>query len=394
MVTSAIFLRKVLVLFHCLTIFVLERELNMLEKFAVTNFRGFRERIEWDLTHPGNYSFNTFAVKDGVVKNCLVYGPNGSGKTNFSLAVFDIVNHLTQKNKLAEYYLNFLTVGSGVEVATFEYYFRFESVHLEYIYSKDKNGEIVSEQLTENDTKLFSRSSDELELNTALFRVNKATREDLSNNANRVSIVNYLWSAFPLGMDSALVRLKSFVESMLWFRCLDDRKYLGLETGTTFLHQFIIMNGLVSDFERFLLDVSGQEYHFAKPRLTDSVLLCKIGNSTVPFNTIQSTGTRALELLYYWLQKIKNASLVIVDEFDAFYHFQLAYRVCERLFDLNCQVFMTTHNTSLMTNDLLRPDCYFLIDGKKIKAICDCTEKELRLGHNLEKLYRGDAFQL
>lgn len=366
----------------------------MLEKFAVTNFRGFRNRIEWDLTHPGNYAFSSFAVKEGVVKNGLVYGPNGSGKTNFSLAVFDIVNHLTQKNKLPDYYVNYLTVGSGVNVATFEYKFRFDSIHLEYVYSKDMNGELVAEKLIENGTELFSRSADELELNTALFRVNKATRDDLANNANRVSIVNYLWSSMPLGIDSALVKLKGFVESMLWFRCLDDRKYLGLETGSTFLHQFIIMNGLVADFERFLFEVSGQEYHFVKPRVSDTVLLCKIGDGTVPFTAIQSTGTRALELLYYWLQKIKNASLVIVDEFDAFYHFQLAYKVCQRLFDMSCQVFMTTHNTSLMTNELLRPDCYFLIDGKQIKAVCDCTEKELRLGHNLEKLYRGNAFLL
>ena len=67
----------------------------MLIKFAVKNFCGFAERIEWDLSHPSNYSFNTYAVKDGVIKNGIIYGPNGSGKTNFSVALFDIVNHLT-----------------------------------------------------------------------------------------------------------------------------------------------------------------------------------------------------------------------------------------------------------------------------------------------------------
>lgn len=57
----------------------------MLTKFAVTNYRGFKDRIEWDLSHPSNYEFNTHVIKDGVVKNGIVYGPNGSGKTNFSL---------------------------------------------------------------------------------------------------------------------------------------------------------------------------------------------------------------------------------------------------------------------------------------------------------------------
>ena len=59
----------------------------MLIKFAVKNFRGFAERIEWDLSHPSNYSFNTYAVKDGVIKNGIIYGPNGSGKSNFALAI-------------------------------------------------------------------------------------------------------------------------------------------------------------------------------------------------------------------------------------------------------------------------------------------------------------------
>ena len=46
----------------------------MLVKFAVTNYRGFANRIEWDLSKPSNYSFNTFAIKDGIIKNGIVYG--------------------------------------------------------------------------------------------------------------------------------------------------------------------------------------------------------------------------------------------------------------------------------------------------------------------------------
>ena len=56
----------------------------MLTRFAVKNFRGFAERIEWNLSHPSNYSFNTYAIKDGVVKNGIIYGPNGSGKTTIT----------------------------------------------------------------------------------------------------------------------------------------------------------------------------------------------------------------------------------------------------------------------------------------------------------------------
>lgn len=58
----------------------------MLTKFAVTNYKGFKSRIEWDLSHPSNYSFNVDAVQNGIVKNGIIDGQRAtlrsqSGKT-------------------------------------------------------------------------------------------------------------------------------------------------------------------------------------------------------------------------------------------------------------------------------------------------------------------------
>lgn len=47
---------------------------------------------------------------------------------------------------------------------------------------------------------------------------------------------------------------------------------------------------------------------------------------------------------------------------------------------------------SVMTNDLLRPDCYFLIENNAIKDLSVSTDKELREAHNLEKMYRAGKF--
>ena len=91
---------------------------------------------------------------------------------------------------------------------------------------------------------------------------------------------------------------------------------------------------------------------------------------------------------------ISNKNLLFIDEFDAFYHFKLAFEVCKQLFDLNCQVFMSSHNTYLLTNDLLRPDCNFILQDNTIKPLQACTEKELRFAHNIEKIYRAGAFHV
>jgi AAA15 family ATPase/GTPase len=179
---------------------------------------------------------------------------------------------------------------------------------------------------------------------------------------------------------------------MLWFKNLDSREFIGLETATFSLEEFIIHNKYVEDFSEFLAKVSEQKFNFVPPKEGDKNLFCEIGGNKISFQTIASTGTQALELLYVWIKRMSAASFVFIDEFDAFYHFRLSYEVCKHLFDLNCQVFTTSHNTFLMTNELLRPDCNYIIANNKIKALADCTEKELRWGHNIEKIYRAGAF--
>lgn len=90
---------------------------------------------------------------------------------------------------------------------------------------------------------------------------------------------------------------------------------------------------------------------------------------------------------------MKDASFVFIDEFDAFYHFELSESVecCLKQIE-SVQIFTTTHNTDLMSNDLLRPDCYFILNENQIKPISELTEKELRQAHNLQKMYKAGAF--
>lgn len=367
----------------------------MLIRFAVENFRGFPERIEWDLSHPSNYEFNTYAVKNGIIKDGIIYGPNGSGKSNFGFAIFDIVNHLTLKNKKDDYYANYPYAGKMNEPIAFDYTFRFENNVVEYTYKKNRIGELLEEHLLVNGKEIFSLAEHSLQIDDSLPMDETIRRDFIENNNNRVSVVNYLLMSMPFPSSHYLMRLKAFVDAMLWFRHLDDRGYIGLQTGITNIEEFIIKNGYVEDFAHFVEEISGQHFVFITPNLDDKQLFCLFNDVSIPFMMIESTGTRTLKLLYYWYKNIQEASFVFIDEFDAFYHFELSFRVCQRMFALdNCQVFMTSHNTYLMTNDLLRPDCNFILDKNKIKPLCECTKKELRFGHNIEKLFRGNTFKV
>lgn len=366
----------------------------MLTKFAVKNFRGFAERIEWDLSHPSNYEFNKYAIKDGIIKNGIIYGPNGAGKSNFALAIFDIENHLSAKWKKTDYYSNFVYTGNPNSPVDFEYVFKFGNDILEYQYSKNSVGLLVAESLIVNNKQVFKRNQSVFEIDDEQFKVDATVKENFKQNVNSVSVVNFLTASYPFPQDHYIVKLILFVNSMLWFKNLDSREFIGLETATFSLEDFIIQNKYVDDFSEFLAKVSEQHFHFVPPKDGDKNLFCEIGGNTISFQSIASTGTLALELLYVWIKRMSVASFVFIDEFDAFYHFKLAFEVCKQLFNLNCQVFTSSHNTYLMTNDLLRPDCNFILQNNKIKPLQSCTDKELRSGHNIEKLFRGGAFEV
>ena len=366
----------------------------MLTKFAVTNFRGFAERIEWDLSNPSNYEFSKEVIKDGTVKNGIIYGPNGSGKTNIGLALFDIEYHLAPlKAKKRDYYNNFIYAGAIDKPVTFEYTFKFGSQMVEYTYSKKEAGFLVNEKLVVDGKLIFNRENNLLTLNPTDFPNDEIIVENLKNSANNISVVNFLLTYYPLPADNCIVKLQEFANKMLWFRCLERREFIGIETQDNgMIEEYIISNNYVEEFSKFLLDIRGQTFDFITPQKGDKQLWYKVGNSAVLFNTTVSTGTHSLELLFFWVKRMGDAEFVFIDEFDAFYHFDLSFKLCKYLFNLNCQLFMSSHNTYLMTNDLLRPDCNFILANGHIKPLSACTDKELRFGHNIEKIYRAGAF--
>lgn len=157
-----------------------------------------------------SYEFNKNAIKDGIIKNGIIYGPNGSGKTNFSLALFDIENHLSPKWKKIDCYVNFV-----------------------YAYSKNAGSILVSESLRVGDNLVFERKNGSFSIDKQQFPMEETIEKNLGSNANNVSVINFLLTSYPLGEEHYLIKLSKFVNSMLWFRNLDIREFIGLETFRT-----------------------------------------------------------------------------------------------------------------------------------------------------------------
>ena len=93
--------------------------------------------------------------------------------------------------------------------------------------------------------------------------------------------------------------------------------------------------------------------------------------------------------------EFENLTFLIIDEFDAYYHFDLSEKILTKINSyLNFQSIITTHNTHLMKSTLTRPDCCYIIkDCKKISPLYALTNKEIREDNNLEKMYINGEFK-
>ncbi len=366
----------------------------MLIKFKVKNFKNFSEELCFDLSSPSNYEFNVNVIENGCVSKALIYGPNGSGKSNLGLALFDIIVHLTENQKNFGRYSYYLNLDGAEDAAKFEYVFKFSENELTYRYEKKDVQVLLKEEVLINGRSVIKY---DFLKNEGYVKLKGCETLNFISNTSPISRIKFVYNNAILDKTTenmTFIQFMEFVNRMLLFYSLDTRGYLGFMTGTHSIPEEIIKSGTLREFERFLRD-HGLDYKLYKKKMgEDEAIFCKYQKQDAEFWNIASTGTLSLAVFYYWYIKMSQASFVFIDEFDAFYHYELAYSLVKKLSTMKgIQVMLTTHNTDLMTNDLLRPDCYFLIDKKKIVALSDCTDKELRKAHNLQKMYKAGAFR-
>ncbi len=366
----------------------------MIKKFSVKNFRNFIEEIVLDFSKTKDYEYNEYLIKNNLVNKLLIYGPNNSGKSNLGAAIMDITTHLTDNlgvnNSLYNNYINGDSVDENVE---FNYEFLFNKKNIKYSYKKDENCNLLSEELYENDKLLFKYN---YKTNKYENNIEEAQTIDVKKRTNKeMSILKFIYNnTLYWKKDSALKLLMEFVDGMLWFRSLRFNEFIGVMKSNESLDDFIIKNDLLKDFEKFLKEC-GQDYKLCEINdCGDKVLGVKYKNDSARFSQVASTGTKSLWLFYYWMNRSDKISFVYLDEFDAFYHYELSAHILRYINNkTEFQSILTTHNTYLASNELMRPDCYFLLNNCKIKSFADNTDKTIRQAHNLEKMMHGGEFE-
>ena len=363
----------------------------MLKLFEVSGFKNFKDTLTLDLSDVRDYKFNTACITDNLIGKMIVYGRNAIGKSNLGLAVFDIVSHLSAKNVTPGIYDYYLNVASLNDYAEFHYVFLFDRDEIDYRYRKDNKQTLISEKLSVNGTVLFEYDYQKNKGNTDGIRALAPTLNWSLKDVD--SILRYTINNTVLEDSHPLRRMMEYVNNMLWFRSLDENRYIGYKVKSNDYMDFIFEEKTLKGFENFLHTAGIEENLIAK---TDNDGIKRLYFDTdppLPFFKVASSGTKALYTFFYWYKTAKNVSLMFIDEFDAFYHYELAESIVSILEKMpRTQVILTSHNTNLLTNRIMRPDCYFVLTKGKLTSLANATGRELREGHNLEKLYMSGEF--
>lgn len=122
----------------------------MLKTFSVENFKGFQNKLTLDL-EADSYDFNQEVIENSCISKGIVYDVNGSGKSNLGLALFDIIIHITERQKLMHSYDFYLNMSNSSSAANFEYEWIFTAFewhqNLNSLYTKLLNRVTVATQM-------------------------------------------------------------------------------------------------------------------------------------------------------------------------------------------------------------------------------------------------------
>ena len=366
----------------------------MLKRVEIENFHGFKEKIVLDFSKTKNYSYSKNLVKNKIVKNSVVFGKNGTGKSSLCLGLIDITLHLLDRQKNNALRPLYTYIGNDNQEASFLFVFKFGKKEISYFYKKIAPLTLTYEEVSVNGKKILLH--DYLDESKNFINITGAVSLQTNGLQQELSCVKYVYNNTIHHEDSELTQMMNFVSGMLYFRSLrEGNEYIGFKLGGEDLDDIILRNDKLSDFNEFLKK-QDLDYNLVPMRFANGIQRIGVkfeNGKTVTFNEIASSGTQALKLFYCWLLDFSELSFLIIDEFDAFYSYETSKSVLDLIneFD-NMQSLVTTHNVTLLSTECTRPDCAFLIDDSGIDSLSSRVVKDLRKTNNIEKLYREGEF--
>lgn len=378
----------------------------MIVEFSVGNFRSIRERqtLSFEATAQSDYPDNVFEVNGyRLLKGIGIYGANSSGKSNVVLALQQMKRVVEDSFKLSSedkidttpFLLN---TASATAPSFFEliflvgkkcYRYGFEvdteRVHSEYLYESAKRGS--TEKL------LFARDGDDID--STNFEEGLGIENKTKKNTLFLTVANQFNGKISEVVFSKIIEVSVFSGIEHTEHRHVTKIFMDMESLSPYITEFI--GDLSLGFNQFKL--SEDEGYNNKRILTSHHIFDNKGQVTglQEFDSLrhESSGTNKLLDLSGWIIfSLVAGGLLAIDELDAKLHPILTQTIIKLFLNKeanpkNTQLLFTTHDTNLLSADLLRRDQIYFTEKNEREETClySLVEFKPRKDTSLEKNY-------
>lgn len=397
----------------------------MLKKFSISNYRSFYKETVLDLTIPSdvcNEEYNLTYIKkinndEYISKLCLLYGYNGSGKSNLINALKYILysnnGYISSSDDSIKKLLDPNMIYGKDEKSIFclEFYSNDdECILYEYeLILDNKNKKIYSEKLIKNkNCVIFEREENSIkesifnyneyvpDTNTFLSFINNSKLDEYREETNYyLSLFKNLCFLFPF-TNEADFSSYAIVDAFDYFNKYDIWNIYKKLLSFIDIDDLNIEECIQSNEFSFMLD--------------NKRLMSKHDCYSNDFDEIESEGSKVYAInLIYILVSLINGALSIVDEFNGIQSELLEFVI--NLFGNNffkdiynlktehSQLILSTHDSSLMSIENTMLYNYFIINKENNISSIYRADYFLKMNndlniHNLEKEYRKNRLGL
>ncbi len=394
----------------------------MLVEFSVENFLSYKEKQTFSLKANvvrTNKEKTFGSSKDSLLKSIVFYGSNASGKSNminsllFSITLIKGSGNLNSdstyfKDVRTPFKLDFKFLES--KPSLFEYVFYLNNKKYKYGFSCNAEG-ILDEYLYVWDSKIYDRRTKYIDkkyekkwakinplLHSKTLFLSKAVQN--KDVGILLDIYNYFKSDFNFGFDfrplpfSRSAKLlydnkyfKKFVTELLRgadFGKIKEIRVEKIENAGVIGNIRHNSENNTSELEEVKTDVYNLEFIHLNDHNQDITFEYKE----------ESVGTqKTIMLLESIYNVLKNGRILIVDELENSLHPEIVKLLINlfygKLNKRNAQLIFTTHNTSLLNNDLFRKDQIYICNKKidQSSELNSLSDYDVRQDDNFERIY-------
>lgn len=394
----------------------------MLVSFSAKNYKSFYDevtldmRIEVDDNNREEVENNPFVYKinnDYISKLCILYGHNGSGKSNLLNAISYLTNiniyHDAPVNYKYLFIPNMIYGKDENTEFTLEFYYKNNFYYYKIILN-NKNEKIEYELLKENNNIVFERENNNIKNGNNFFT-------NIKGIPNQITVISYCYIVDDYRKEINYY-IDAFVNNFFSYMFTNFPEALFIEIDNIYSllknsKSWNIYKKLISLADVGIDDIKiieNKKYQSDNPSYMEDFLNKKNKYKLISihkdyeddFRKIESDGTKNYAInLFSMIGCLKNSSLSVLDEFQGVQSELLELVISlfqknmfEDLDNPEAQLILSTHDTNLMSlkNTLLNHYWFLNKEDNKSELYCASDFEDLKR-EDLEKEYKRNSLK-